>query len=340
MREKMSFTVRRREPRVPPAPRPVAAAGLGCRRARLSLMLLATAMLVAALLPALWPLAGGAQEAALSRRLALAAAGIHVLDGDTLEADLNGDGTVTTPEERVRLLYVDTPELHDSHKGQDLAHGLPAREALARWLREGPVRLAINPAAPRGNYGRTLAVVFAGDDNLSLRLIRAGHSPFDTRFRLPAEHAEYRRYVAAEAEAFTARRGIWGDTASRRHYLTRLKREHHTPQAKANPLYHAPLLHAETARLEPLVGRYVRLNGVLRERRRLREEMFLLRLGGAQDGKQGRRVTAVLFPQQARRLSPAAWPLGQPLHIEGFVQRYRDQPQIVLHYATPWPVQP
>jgi hypothetical protein len=88
------------------------------------------------------------------------------------------------------------------------------------------------------------------------------------------------------------------------------------------------------------VGRYVRLNGVLRERRRLREEMFLLRLGGAQDGKQGRRVTAVLFPQQARRLSPAAWPLGQPLHIEGFVQRYRDQPQIVLHYATPWPVQP
>lgn len=294
------------------------------------------ALLLAALWMAAWPPPAQAQEAAQSRRLSLHAVTLHVLDGDTFEADLNGDGTITTPAERVRLLYVDAPELHKSHKGQDTAHGLPARDALARWLRERPLELAMDPAALRGAYGRTLAVVYAGGENLSLRLIRAGHSYFDTRFRVPAEHEEYRRYVAAEAEAFTARRGIWGDAASRRAYLARLKREQHTPQAGDNPLYHAPLLRAGVDRLEPLVGRYVRMRGTLVERRRLREHMYLLRLGGAHGGKGGR-VTAVIFPRLARRLTPDAWPLARPLYAEGFVQRYRGRPQIVLHYATAQP---
>lgn len=307
------------------------------RRGLLPFLLLA-ALLPGVLLPP-WPRPAAAREPALSRRLSLPVTRIHVLDGDTFEADLNGDGRITTPAERVRLLYVDAPELHESHKGQDLAHGLPARDALARWLRGGPVRLAMDPAAPRGTYGRTLAVVFAGDDNLSLRLIRAGHSPFDTRFRLPAPHGEYLRYVAAEAEAFTARRGIWGDAASRRRYLARLKREQRTPQAAGNPLYHAPLLRAGTDSLEPFMGRYVRLRGTLLQRRRLGEAMFLLRLGGAGRAR-GEPVTAVIFPRPARRLTPGAWPLGGPLHIEGFVQRYRGRPQIALHYATRLPLQP
>ncbi len=328
---------------------PLAVPRLAARRlaAPLPTALFLATLPLAALLLAAWSPPAAGQEAALSRRLSFDAATIHVLDGDTFDADLNGDGTIDTPAERVRLLYVDTPELHESHKGQDVTHGLPARDALARWLGEGSVHLTLDPAALRGAYGRTLAVVYAGRENLNLRLIRAGHSHFDTRFRLPAEQGEYQRYVAAEAEAFTARRGIWGEAPSRRAYLARLKREHHTPQAAGNPLYHAPLLHAGAERLAPLVGRYVRLRGVLRERRPLRKEMFLLRLGRepSAGGKEERGsenrisaekslVTAVIFPHLARRLTPAAWPMGRPLYIEGFVQRYRGRPQIVLHYAT------
>ena len=293
-------------------------------------------LLIAVLLVAPRPHQTGAQEPALSHRPAVPTGRLQVLDGDTFEADLDGDGTLTTPRERVRLLYVDAPELHESHKGQDLAHGQPARDALARWLAEGPLRLAVDPDVPRGYYGRTLAVVFAGEHNLNLRLIHAGHSPFDTRFRLPAPHGEYRRYVAAEAAAFTGRRGIWGDAASRKRYLARLKREQRTPQAADNPLYHEPLLRAGSDALAPLEGRYVRLRGVLLQRRRLGEAMFLLRLGAA-DGAASDAATAVVFPRLARRLAPTAWPLGGPLYIEGFVQRYRGRPQIALHYGTTRP---
>ncbi len=34
---------------------------------------------------------------------------------------------LTNPQERVRLLYVDTPELKKSHKGKDPKLGLPAK---------------------------------------------------------------------------------------------------------------------------------------------------------------------------------------------------------------------
>jgi len=44
---------------------------------------------------------------------------LRVIDGDTFDADFNRNGRFTNPQERVRLLYVDTPELKKSHKGKD-----------------------------------------------------------------------------------------------------------------------------------------------------------------------------------------------------------------------------
>ena len=35
----------------------------------------------------------------------------RVIDGDTIDADFNRNGRFSNSEERVRLLYVDTPEL-------------------------------------------------------------------------------------------------------------------------------------------------------------------------------------------------------------------------------------
>ena len=52
---------------------------------------------------------------------------LQVIDGDTFDADFNRNGRFTNPQERVRLLYVDTPELKKSHKGKDSKLGLPAR---------------------------------------------------------------------------------------------------------------------------------------------------------------------------------------------------------------------
>jgi endonuclease YncB( thermonuclease family) len=59
-----------------------------------------------------------------------------LIDGDTFDADRNRNGKFSNPEERIRLLYVDTPELSKSHKGKDLKFGLPAKGYLSSVLRK------------------------------------------------------------------------------------------------------------------------------------------------------------------------------------------------------------
>ena len=50
----------------------------------------------------------------------------EVIDGVTFDRDLNRNGKFSNPEEGIRLLYVDKPELSKSHKGKDPKFGLPA----------------------------------------------------------------------------------------------------------------------------------------------------------------------------------------------------------------------
>ncbi|MEC9383439.1 MAG: hypothetical protein VYD06_03215, partial [SAR324 cluster bacterium] len=70
---------------------------------------------------------------------------VEVIDGDTFDADLNRNGKLSNPEERIRLLYVDTPELSKSRKGKDLKFGLPAKEFLSSVLRKKAAILWIDP---------------------------------------------------------------------------------------------------------------------------------------------------------------------------------------------------
>jgi hypothetical protein len=43
-----------------------------------------------------------------------------------IDAELNHNGKFSNPEERIRLLYLDTLELSKSHKGKDRKFGLPS----------------------------------------------------------------------------------------------------------------------------------------------------------------------------------------------------------------------
>ncbi|HKI99782.1 MAG TPA: thermonuclease family protein [bacterium] len=254
-----------------------------------------------------------------------------VWDGDTFDADLNGDGRLSLPRERVRLLFVDTPELHESHKGEDRAHGLPARAFLEAALRRRPIVLYVPMERPSGNYGRTLALVMAGGENVNLALIRAGHSYFDTRFRFPADYAAY---AAAEGTAFDARRGIWRDAPSRKHYLERLQRELKTPAGRTNPRFVPGLREVASLRPQTLVGKYVRMAGVLADVRALRKNVRLLHLRGAPHGEP---LAVVAYPRMAERLHVDAWAVGARVRVEGFLQTYRGRPELVLHYGAPAP---
>ena len=65
---------------------------------------------------------------------------VKVVDGDTFYVDWNRN-KYTESEEKIRLLFVDTPELNQSHKGQDLEFGLPARDFLKDRLQNRPLQL-------------------------------------------------------------------------------------------------------------------------------------------------------------------------------------------------------
>ncbi|HET6163270.1 MAG TPA: thermonuclease family protein [Planctomycetota bacterium] len=123
---------------------------------------------------------------------------LRVVDGDTLHVRIPGS---PTPDERVRLLRVNTPER--GQPGYERATAcliaLTAdRRVELEWERPG--------VAERDEYGRLLAYVHAGGVLVNEELVRQGFSRFFTKYgggRLAD------RFRAAEEEARAARRGLW-----------------------------------------------------------------------------------------------------------------------------------
>lgn len=133
----------------------------------------------------------------------------HVTDGDTIVLD---DG------EKVRLIGVDTPEIHDD-QGRNAAHARrsgrseatvdayaeKARDFLAAAVEGKRVRLEYGPER-FDKYGRSLAFVYR-DDGLFLNaeIIRRGYGFAYTRF--PFKYSDdFKRY---ETEARRNREGLW-----------------------------------------------------------------------------------------------------------------------------------
>ena len=93
---------------------------------------------------------------------------LNTIDGDTFEADLNRNGRIAGKQERVRLLYVDTPELNESHKGKDLLYGILAKEFLKQKINTGRCSLWVDPENSRENRGRLLGLVECSGTNINL----------------------------------------------------------------------------------------------------------------------------------------------------------------------------
>lgn len=93
---------------------------------------------------------------------ALAQPVYRAIDGDTLAL---GD-------ERFRLTGFDTPETFHALCAKEKAHGLLAKARLQQLVRRGPVNLI--RAKGRDKYGRTLAVLWIGQELASDILIREG----------------------------------------------------------------------------------------------------------------------------------------------------------------------
>lgn len=121
----------------------------------------------------------------------------YVYDGDTV---LLEDGR------RVRLLNINTPEIETERKSGEPG-GEEARALLQSLIANHPVRLEYDEER-HDKYGRTLAYLFRRDGlHLNLQLVKAGWAianihPPNLKYAQPI--------LAAQAQAQSARKGIWG----------------------------------------------------------------------------------------------------------------------------------
>ncbi|WP_070365125.1 thermonuclease family protein [Halodesulfurarchaeum formicicum] len=141
----------------------------------------------------------------------------EVVDGDTIDVRF-ADGRT----DRVRLLGVDTPEVHVENDPAEF-EGVPDTAAGERCLRaagenattfvesrvaDSTVRLEFDPLSDRrGGYDRLLAYVYLNETNLNYQLVETGHARvYDSEFTMRGE------FYAAERDAQAATRGVWNCT--------------------------------------------------------------------------------------------------------------------------------
>ncbi|MBI5168010.1 MAG: thermonuclease family protein [Candidatus Eisenbacteria bacterium] len=134
---------------------------------------------------------------------ALARAGLRrcerVIDGDTVVLDGG---------ERVRLLGVDTPEVHHPKKPEQY-FGRRASAYTESRLEGRAVRLEYDRRRT-DRYGRTLAYVYLGDTLFNRELVANGYAEVyrDDRYRTKQE------FLALEREARRALAGMWAHPES------------------------------------------------------------------------------------------------------------------------------
>jgi len=128
---------------------------------------------------------------------------VSVTDGDTVRVRLEGGGV-----ERVRLIGIDTPELHDPRTVVECF----AAEAAAETQRLLPAGAAVRletDVEPRDRYGRLLAYVWRADDRLFVNetLVEGGWA---VPYRYPPNVRYADRFTRLGREAREANRGLWG----------------------------------------------------------------------------------------------------------------------------------
>jgi micrococcal nuclease len=155
----------------------------------------AAALVVAAVL--LRPSPPGPVE----RQEALRGTVVAVIDGDTVKVRLAG-----RPDEKVRLIGVDSQELDDAREPVRLMAFLAKRFAFSR-LYQATVDLLPGPET-RDDYGRLLAFVRTADgDMFNVTLVRQGFAFAFLKF--PFDESLRKELKAAETEARQAGRGLW-----------------------------------------------------------------------------------------------------------------------------------
>lgn len=121
-------------------------------------------------------------------------------DNATVTSVYDGDTMTLSTGDRVRLKWVNTPEIKPPER-----YAVEAREATKAFVSGKTAHFQYGPTV-RDGYGRLVAGVFVDDKSLSEHLLELGLGHL---FVIPPDDTDLRPLIAAQERARTARRGIW-----------------------------------------------------------------------------------------------------------------------------------
>ena len=99
---------------------------------------------------------------------------VKVVDGDTVDVDIDLGFGVWLQNQRIRMYGIDAPESRTSDKVEKV-YGLAAKDYLVRWTNAGNLVLKTFKDG-KGKYGRILGELWYNDVNINQRMIEEHHA--------------------------------------------------------------------------------------------------------------------------------------------------------------------
>ena len=99
---------------------------------------------------------------------------VKIVDGDTIDVDIDLGFGVWLKKQRIRLFGIDTPESR-TRDLEEKKYGWAAKEYLTKWLTSGGVKIRTQKDA-KGKFGRILGEMYCYDTNVNEKMIEEYHA--------------------------------------------------------------------------------------------------------------------------------------------------------------------
>tara|TARA_B100000287_G_scaffold121927_1_gene113728 strand:+ start:222 stop:623 length:402 start_codon:yes stop_codon:yes gene_type:complete len=121
---------------------------------------------------------------------------LRVIDGDTIDVDIDLGFGVWLQKQRIRLYGIDTPESRTSDDTEKI-YGNAAKNFLIKWTGAGELTIKTHKDA-KGKFGRILGEIWTFDTNINKKMIQEHHAVEyygQSKEDIEAEHIKNRDLV-------------------------------------------------------------------------------------------------------------------------------------------------
>lgn len=94
----------------------------------------------------------------------------RVVDGDTVDVDIDLGFDVILREQRIRLANIDAPEVRTRDLNEK-EYGLYVKEVVTNFINRGPAKFVSTEYNPTGKYGRIIGDIIVDGESLCQYLI-------------------------------------------------------------------------------------------------------------------------------------------------------------------------